>query len=70
MTGGVTDRRRALDDKFAAHKYLGAVGILVTVEKFARNGAAEVLDPVYITIDSPLEHFINDLKIPGQVCPF
>jgi hypothetical protein len=67
MAGGLTDRCFAFDHELAAHEDLCPVCIFVTVQKFARDNAAEFFNLVDITINCLLENLIYHFKIPREV---
>jgi hypothetical protein len=70
MADGMSDRCFAFHHELAAHKDLSPVSILMTVEEFSRNNAAEFFNLVYISVNCLLKHFINHLKVPGEIGTF
>jgi hypothetical protein len=70
VANGMCDRGFAFHHELTAHKDLGPVSILMTVEEFSRNNAAKLFDLVYISVNCLLKHFINHLKVPGEIGTF
>jgi hypothetical protein len=70
MADGMSDRCFAFHHELTAHKDLGPVSILMTVEEFSRNNTAEFFYLVYISVNCLLKHFINHLKVPGEIGTF
>jgi hypothetical protein len=70
MADSMCDRRFAFHHELAAHKDLGAIRVLMTVKEFSRNNAAELFNLVYISVNCLLKHFINHLKVPGEIGTF
>ena len=42
----------------------------MTVEEFSRNNTAEFFYLVYIPVNCLLKHFVNHLKVPGEIGAF
>jgi hypothetical protein len=61
------DRSLALYHELALHQDFCAVGILMPVEQFSCDDAAEVFYLLYVAVDSLLEYLVNDLKVPGEI---
>ena len=60
----------ALHHVLTAHEDFGAVSVLMTIQQFSRNNAAEFFDLVYVTINCLLQDFIDHFKVTGKIRSF